>query len=347
MNKPNALVIDDHENVLNEIRARLDSKGHSYVTAKSQDEAERIIDSGPNPFDYILLDVQIPCAFQGPARLQFGKNLLVKIRQKAGFEKTPIIVITAYGNDSPHLAVELLKLGADDFINKPFEDQKVSLEEKIDEVLRESARREHRENAALANFSGGKLVFYPDRVDLCVDKREILVCGDRSVATIRTILDFLRQKRESKDKRPYTGKDIGKALHLPREDTHVREAVRDFRQLCTKRLFEAGFECTHQDIIRNSKRGYEFGERIEVCAGSDEPTGIAVELSERQKAIAAMLNRHSRLTRKKLADKLALPVEAFKDDLTRLVDQNLVSCEGNGSSAVYFINNASQPVVAE
>ena len=69
MKTPHALVIDDHENILADICARLDSLGHTYVTAKSQDEAERIIDSTTTCFDYILLDVQIPCRFQSPPRL--------------------------------------------------------------------------------------------------------------------------------------------------------------------------------------------------------------------------------------------------------------------------------------
>lgn len=55
MKTPHALVIDDQENILADIRARLDSKGHTYVTAKSQDEAEQLIDSTATGFDYILL----------------------------------------------------------------------------------------------------------------------------------------------------------------------------------------------------------------------------------------------------------------------------------------------------
>jgi DNA-binding response OmpR family regulator len=338
MKTPHALVIDDHENILADIRARLDSKGHTYVTAKSQDEAEGIIDSPDAEFDYILLDVQIPCRFQSPPRLQFGKNLLVKIRQKTGFEKTPVIVITAYGNDSPHLAVEMLKLGANDFINKPFDEEKVPLEQKIDDVLRASEHQTHAKSAARAPFPGGKLIFFSDRVELLVGKKEIQVCGDRSDATIRSILDLLRQKRETKDKKTYTGKFIGQELHLPRGDAHVREAVRDFRELCTKRLFEAGFVCAQNDIIKNADRGYEFGEKIEVCTGSDDSAEIGVELSERQKAIVRALNHRGQLTRKKIADKVSFSVEAIKDDLTRLVDQKILSQDGNGSAATYSMN---------
>lgn len=341
MKTPHALIIDDHENILTDIRARLDSLGHTYATAKSQDEAERIIDSHDTGFDYILLDVQIPCRFQSPPRLQFGKNLLGKIRQKAGFENTPVIVITAYGNDSPHLAVEMLKLGANDFINKPFDGEQDSLEQKIADMLRSSAHQLSEKGAALIRFSGGKLIFFRDRVELQLGKKELQVSGDRSDATIRSILDLLRQKRETKDKRAYPGKFIGQKLSLPRGDAHVREAVRDFRELCTKRLFEAGFECSNDDIIKNANPGYEFSEKIEVCDGSDAPTEIGVNLSQRQNAILRALSNRGRLTRKKISDKASFPVEAIKDDLTWLVDQKILSQKGSGVSAIYFIKNGA------
>lgn len=338
MKTPHALVIDDHENILADIRARLDSLGHTYLTAKSQDEAERLIDSPGAAFDYILLDVQIPCRFQSPPRLQFGKNLLVKIRQKTGFENTPVIVITAYGNDSPHLAVEMLKLGANDFINKPFDDEKVSLEQKIDDVLRASEQQSHQSGVVRAPFPGGKLSFFPDRVELLVGKKEIQVCGDRSDATIRSILDLLRHKRESKDKRTYTGKFVGQELRLPRGDAHVREAVRDFRELCTKRIFDAGFECSQHDIIKNADRGYEFGDKIEVCVGADGQADMGVELSERQKAIVRALNHRGQMTRKKIADKVSFSVAAIQGDLTWLVDHEILSRDGDGAAAIYARN---------
>jgi len=339
MKTPHALVIDDHENILTDIRARLDSLGHTYATAKSQDEAERIVDSTTTGFDYILLDVQIPCRFQSPPRQQCGKNLLVKIRQKAGFEKTPVIVITAYGNDSPHLAVEMLKLGANDFINKPFDEEKVSLEQKIADVLRASEHQSHHKSATLVPFPGGKLIFFPDRVELLVGKKNIQICGDRSDATIRSILDLLRQKRDTEDKKSYTGKFIGEKLKLRREDEHVREAVRDFRELCTKRLFDAGFECSQNDIIKRDG-GYQLGDRIEACSGSDDPSELKVELSERQKSIFRTLKHYGQLTRKKIGDKIGFPVETFKDDLSRLVEQKILSQNGNGGSATYSVNGS-------
>ncbi len=338
MKTSHALVIDDHENILADIRARLDSKGHTYVTAKSQDEAEQIIDSPDTSFDYILLDVEIPCRFQSPPRLQFGKNLLVKIRQKPGFERTPVIVITAYGNDSPHLAVEMLKIGANDFINKPFDEEKVSLEQKIDDVLRASKHEMHEKSSLREPFSRGKLTFFPNRVELLVGKKEIQVCGDRSDATIRSILDLLRSKHVTKDKKIYTGKFIGQELHLPRGDAHVREAVRDFRELCSKRLFEVGIECSQNDIIKNAVRGYEFGDKIDVCLGSDDPEEMRVELSDRQKAIVKVLIQRGQLTRKKIADKVSFSVEAIKEDLSRLVEQKILSREGDGIAAIYSMN---------
>lgn len=66
-----------------------------------------------NHFDMILLDLMLP--------YMSGDNVLTKLRQKA---QTPVIVITA--KETTQMKVDLLRLGADDYITKPFD---------IDEIL--------------------------------------------------------------------------------------------------------------------------------------------------------------------------------------------------------------------
>lgn len=342
MKASNALIIDDHENVLEEIAMRLDSLGHSYQKAKSQEEAEHLIDNATHYFDYILLDVEIPCKYQSPPKQQYGKNLLVKIRQKTGYEKTPVIVITAYGNDSPHLAVEMLKLGATDFINKPFEDDsRNSLEKKIGEAIQGTGAASSG-HSKTKPFKGGKLVFYQDRVELVIGSKEIRVSGDRSDATILRILALLKVKHDRKDKQAYTGKLIAEKLSLPRADAHVRESIREFRELCSTRLFAEGLECGIYDIVANNgSRGYEFKDWIEACSGSDEEPASSINLSQGQKGILRILHGHGGMTRKKIADKLGLPVETFKDDLQWLIDHKQATRAGNGASATYSAIDAA------
>jgi len=104
-----ALVIDDNQDVLEDIRDRLDSLGHTCDCAKTQTDARELLKCGQ--FTYALLDLEIPVRYGTPCRIANGKNLLREIRRTGGFEDIPIIVITSHGHDSPKLAIEVMKHG--------------------------------------------------------------------------------------------------------------------------------------------------------------------------------------------------------------------------------------------
>ena len=162
-----ALVVDDDQAILDLLEERLLSMGHDCRKALSQTEAEEILEH--HVFDYILLDLEIPNRFQGRADIVYGHNLLRKIRQTPGHSRTPVIAITAHGLSSHHLCAETMKLGATDFVGKPFGKDN-PLEDKIREALRarSNGKSEGPEAAPskLTPFAGGELVFYDDRVGL-------------------------------------------------------------------------------------------------------------------------------------------------------------------------------------
>jgi len=123
------LLVDDEESLRLAVRTFLKRDGYEVETAASGEEALGLIESfGP---DVILTDVRMPKTA--------GLDLLATLKAK-GIE-APVIVMSAHGNID--LAIEAMKAGAYDYIQKPFKAEEVLLALKKAEE-RESLRRENR-----------------------------------------------------------------------------------------------------------------------------------------------------------------------------------------------------------
>jgi len=123
------LVVDDEENLRVVLRTLLRRHGYEVETASSGEEALALVDGfGP---DYVLTDVRMP--------KMGGLDLLATLRVK-GNDAT-VIVMSAYGNLD--LAIEAMKAGAYDYVQKPFKADEIVLALRKAEE-RESLRRENR-----------------------------------------------------------------------------------------------------------------------------------------------------------------------------------------------------------
>ncbi len=123
------LVVDDEENLRLVVRTFLKRDGYEVEVAASGEEALGLVETfGP---DVILTDVRMP--------KMGGMDLLATLKAK-GIEAT-VIVMSAYGNVD--LALEAIKAGAYDYIQKPFKAEEVLLTLRKAEE-RESLRRENR-----------------------------------------------------------------------------------------------------------------------------------------------------------------------------------------------------------
>ena len=123
------LVVDDEENLRLVLRTLLRRHGYEVETAPTGEEALALVDSfGP---DVVLTDVRMP--------KMGGLDLLATLKAK-GNEAT-VIVMSAYGNMD--LAIEAIKAGAYDYVQKPFKPDEVVLALRKAEE-RESLRRENR-----------------------------------------------------------------------------------------------------------------------------------------------------------------------------------------------------------
>jgi len=107
------LVVDDEESIRRLIEKELGSVRRSVRTADSARQAFEIIEQ--QQFDVIVLDIRLP---DGD-----GIELLEKFKQT--LPDVEVILITGYGNVDN--AVEAMKLGAYDYITKPFTLDRVEL----------------------------------------------------------------------------------------------------------------------------------------------------------------------------------------------------------------------------
>jgi two-component system response regulator AtoC len=170
------LVVDDEENIRLVLRTLLKRHGYEVETAPGGEEAVGLVESfGP---DVVITDVRMP--------RMGGMDLLGTLRAK-GNDAT-VIVMSAYGNLDQ--AIEAIKAGAYDYIQKPFKPDEVVLAlRKAEEreslrrenrVLREEIRREHRFEDILAKSALMQGVFRTI-AKIANYKTTVLISGESGV----------------------------------------------------------------------------------------------------------------------------------------------------------------------
>jgi DNA-binding NtrC family response regulator len=106
MSQGKILAIDDEPNIRHLIRSEFSLEGFEVITAENGEEGLKLFDE--QKFDLVLLDIKLP--------QMNGIDVLRNLKQKD--PSTEVIMITAYGDIKT--AVESMKLGARDYITKPF-----------------------------------------------------------------------------------------------------------------------------------------------------------------------------------------------------------------------------------
>ena len=117
--KARILVIDDESEIRESLELLLTSEGYTVDLAPNATEGERRL--GSRRYDIVLLDLMMPD--------KSGMDVLRDFRQVDS--ETPVVMITAYG--SVEGAVQAVKLGANDFFPKPWDNEKLLIE--IDRMI--------------------------------------------------------------------------------------------------------------------------------------------------------------------------------------------------------------------
>ena len=145
---PTIALVDDDRNILTSVGMALENEG--YSVQKYSDGATALQGLQDSPPDMAVFDIKMP-------RMD-GMELLRRIRQKSDL---PVIFLTSKDDEIDELFG--LKMGADDFIKKPFSQR--LLVERVKAVLRRISSREPgaAPTDAAKVIERGKLSMDPDR----------------------------------------------------------------------------------------------------------------------------------------------------------------------------------------
>ncbi|HTO81844.1 MAG TPA: response regulator transcription factor [Methylomirabilota bacterium] len=160
-------LVDDDRNILTSIQMALEAEGFAVRTYTDGAEALRGLTA--NPVDLAILDIKMP-------RMD-GMELLERLRRQS---ELPVIFLTSKDDEVDELMG--LRMGADDYIKKPFSQR--LLIERIRTLLRREAANREGETAAGETLSRG---------DLALDSARHL-CTWKGQPVDLTVTEFLLLK---------------------------------------------------------------------------------------------------------------------------------------------------------
>jgi len=160
-------LVDDDRNILTSIQMALEAEGFAVRTYTDGAEALRGLTA--NPVDLAILDIKMP-------RMD-GMELLERLRRQS---ELPVIFLTSKDDEVDELMG--LRMGADDYIKKPFSQR--LLIERIRTLLRREAANREGETAAGETLARG---------DLALDSARHL-CTWKGQPVDLTVTEFLLLK---------------------------------------------------------------------------------------------------------------------------------------------------------
>lgn len=157
------LIIEDDRTINGLLQSIIEKSG--YTVDSAYDGTDGLAKGLKGNYSLILLDLMLP--------EKSGEDIIKELRKA---NTTPVIVLSAKGESRDR--VDLLRLGADDYITKPFDIDEVLL--RIQAVLRRTAQQEKNE-----------LIFH--ELAIRTDSKRVFVSGTEIVctATEYAILELL------------------------------------------------------------------------------------------------------------------------------------------------------------
>jgi DNA-binding NtrC family response regulator len=142
------LIADDQPDILNALRLLLSDEGYDVSDARSPAEVLERLEA--SEFDLAILDLNYT---RDTTSGQEGLDLIERI--KALDPTLPVLVITAWSSVAG--AVEAMRRGARDYIEKPWDDERLLVTVRTQVDLRRALRRSHRLQEANARLQRGAM----------------------------------------------------------------------------------------------------------------------------------------------------------------------------------------------
>lgn len=166
---PSILVVDDEPSIREFLQIMLEREGYEVSCAEDGREAINLFEK--NPFDVVLADIRMP--------RMTGFEVLNRIKELS--PETKVIMITAFA--SLESAVESMKVGAYDYITKPFN---------VDEVKRTVGNalqsREGAEDGLQRKREKGNLEFFEGMISVSPEMHRIFALIPKAASSKANVL---------------------------------------------------------------------------------------------------------------------------------------------------------------
>lgn len=163
------LIVEDDKEINRLLQRFLSDSGYEVASCENGLDAVRII-RDDSSFSLVLLDLMLP--------FQSGDTVLSRVRE---FSEIPIIILSA--KDTVRTKIDLIRLGADDYITKPFDLDELLV--RIEAVLRRCTNSQSQADTVIK---------YRD-IELDTLNKSVSVCGNLLTLTSKeyTILELMLQ----------------------------------------------------------------------------------------------------------------------------------------------------------
>ena len=215
---PRIALVDDESNILTSISLALESEGYIVDTYANGQEA--LIGLESKEYDLGLFDIKMP-------RMN-GNELLMKVRssKNLSLKNMPVIFLTSKDQEQDEIIG--LKMGAADYIKKPFS-QKL-LNERVRTVLRVHQNRNTdviNNNVEKNNFKKGDLSL-DDLKQLCFWKNDII---ELTVAEYNLIKSLSKHPGVIKDRNQLMDAMYGDTIYVDDRtiDSHIKRLRKKFK----------------------------------------------------------------------------------------------------------------------
>jgi DNA-binding response OmpR family regulator len=225
MNKATLLLVEDDSNLGFVIKDHLDFRGYAVHWCKDGETAWNTFQS--SSFDLCILDIMLP--------KMNGFELIKSIREHN--EQVPVIFISARAFNEDK--IEGLKLGADDYVIKPFSIEELVL--RIEVFLKRSKKKTSSKNLFTINeytfnYSDQTLTYYCETLTVTKKEAEVL----------KLLCTHLNEtvKREDILKLIWGDDDYFMGRSLDVYISRIRKYLRHDRKVEINNIFAVGFKLT-------------------------------------------------------------------------------------------------------
>jgi two-component system, OmpR family, response regulator ChvI len=210
------VLVDDDRNILTSVQMALEAEGFDVRTYPDGDEALRGLTQ--KPADLAVLDIKMP-------RLN-GMELLQRLRQAPSTSRMPVIFLTSKDEEIDEIMG--LRMGADDYIKKPFT-QRLLLERVRALLRREQARSQPGASDPNSILSRGDLMLDSAR-HLCTWKGQPV---DLTVTEFLLVKALAQRPGHVKNRDQLMDAAYGESVYVDDRtiDSHVKRLRKKFKEI--------------------------------------------------------------------------------------------------------------------